>query len=861
MSDNKNSVNDYSLIKPNVKALIGKATKKSFHSSSDLDFSNQSTSSIIVNEKSDLVHTPSCTPLLQRQHFNDSTINSTSTKKPLVRSKWSDFSGKPIIIPSYDSASDVTSSTLLSKVDVYDDIEFDLDDITPSTSWDNLPPKISPTMDLNNSHLSDSKNSPAFDTITYILPQPPVTNSHDDLVNYAAAGDMTYFTAHSKPMQPLLDRSSEINLEKRDNKNQALKSSVTSSLSTLSSQSTSSVQTSYTVNDPTFSSLNSARAAGYPVITTSSDQTNISKQTCNTFVSNVDSSKNLTLHTKDCSNLSEEPVVSLLVDKNIIHPKLKESVNFGSADLGKYYSNDKKKSIAKSMSRSQVSEQFNQLLHDLEIVRLNALKYDEINHGDITKAVELLRNAKSNSDETSITPNKTPIRNEYSTSQIREKSKDCGVGLNGSSNTTMISLDQNESSSLISNKTYNKSNVVLPTQDSSNSHPDHKPTKSPVVKKIAFEESHKKSSNIVKAGSTRNESSFSSPTQEISYDTFSYNVKTSSCFSTPSKSSTEHHSLINDDVQDQEDGLKATRFVILDEKTPPGKLAKKKEQFLRGRLKKEEEHRKIQMEREMEAAKRKIEAKEQQEKLLQKKLEEKEKRNKIFKDYQKRKWKEETAAVRNPGVIGSSSPSTLVKKSPFSKKMSFSSDHLHMLGRIGSNRNVGSPHLTIPTSARVINHITPKHHHFGVEEDSDSLGSGGSAEYSGPKLYKQLRSKSNRILITNAINHCCLSGKVNEKIRIKTLQALEGNNDRHLMVLFRDNNCQYRALYSYQPVEERLYKICGNGPNLINPSMIEALYKYNSGRRAFMCVPSKTLSVSTDGITIKNSLWHHAIKK
>jgi len=50
------------------------------------------------------------------------------------------------------------------------------------------------------------------------------------------------------------------------------------------------------------------------------------------------------------------------------------------------------------------------------------------------------------------------------------------------------------------------------------------------------------------------------------------------------------------------------------------------------------------------------------------------------------------------------------------------------------------------------------------------------------------------------------------------------------------------------------------GPGLITLSMIEALYKYNSGRRTFACVPSKTLSVSIDAITIKNSLWQQAKK-
>jgi calmodulin-regulated spectrin-associated protein len=33
---------------------------------------------------------------------------------------------------------------------------------------------------------------------------------------------------------------------------------------------------------------------------------------------------------------------------------------------------------------------------------------------------------------------------------------------------------------------------------------------------------------------------------------------------------------------------------------------------------------------------------------------------------------------------------------------------------------------------------------------------------SGPKLFKEPSSKSNKPIIFNAISHCCLAGKVNE---------------------------------------------------------------------------------------------------
>ena len=53
--------------------------------------------------------------------------------------------------------------------------------------------------------------------------------------------------------------------------------------------------------------------------------------------------------------------------------------------------------------------------------------------------------------------------------------------------------------------------------------------------------------------------------------------------------------------------------------------------------------------------------------------------------------------------------------------------------------------------------------------------------YAGPKLFKQLESKSNKNLIKNAVMHSCLPGKVNESVRNKTLKV--------------------RVFYFYKPVD------------------------------------------------------------
>uniref|UniRef100_A0A3B3Z0E9 CKK domain-containing protein n=1 Tax=Poecilia mexicana TaxID=48701 RepID=A0A3B3Z0E9_9TELE len=129
------------------------------------------------------------------------------------------------------------------------------------------------------------------------------------------------------------------------------------------------------------------------------------------------------------------------------------------------------------------------------------------------------------------------------------------------------------------------------------------------------------------------------------------------------------------------------------------------------------------------------------------------------------------------------------------------------------------------------------------------------AEYTGPKLFKEPSAKSNKPIIHNAISHCCLAGKVNEPQKNQILEELEKCESNHLMILFRDGGCQFRALYTYFPDTEEIHKLTGTGPKSISKKMIDKLYKYSSDRKQFTVIPAKTVSVSVDALTIHNHLW------
>ncbi|XP_026108444.1 calmodulin-regulated spectrin-associated protein 3 [Carassius auratus] len=129
-------------------------------------------------------------------------------------------------------------------------------------------------------------------------------------------------------------------------------------------------------------------------------------------------------------------------------------------------------------------------------------------------------------------------------------------------------------------------------------------------------------------------------------------------------------------------------------------------------------------------------------------------------------------------------------------------------------------------------------------------------EYTGPKLFKEPSFKSNKFIIHSALSRCCLAGKVNESQKNKIIVEMEKSSASHFLILMRDANCQFRAIYTRDGQSEELHRLCGVGPRVISSSAVEAIYKYSSERKQFNTLPSRTLSMSVDAFTIPAHLWH-----
>ncbi|TTE81767.1 Calmodulin-regulated spectrin-associated protein 3 [Bagarius yarrelli] len=141
------------------------------------------------------------------------------------------------------------------------------------------------------------------------------------------------------------------------------------------------------------------------------------------------------------------------------------------------------------------------------------------------------------------------------------------------------------------------------------------------------------------------------------------------------------------------------------------------------------------------------------------------------------------------------------------------------------------------------------------ENGSNASSPASVTEYTGPKLFKEPSFKSNKFIIHNALSRCCLAGKVNESQKNKIVEEMEKSSANHFLILLRDSNCQFRAIYTLDGQSDEMQRLCGVGPRAVPCSSVEAIYKYNSDRKQFSTLPSRTVSMSVDAFTIPAHLW------
>uniref|UniRef100_A0A8C8DGT8 Calmodulin-regulated spectrin-associated protein 1-B-like n=1 Tax=Oncorhynchus tshawytscha TaxID=74940 RepID=A0A8C8DGT8_ONCTS len=342
-----------------------------------------------------------------------------------------------------------------------------------------------------------------------------------------------------------------------------------------------------------------------------------------------------------------------------------------------------------------------------------------------------------------------------------------------------------------------------------------------------------------------------------------------------------------DSTMDGEEGEQKSGlgFFFKDEQKAEDELAKKRAAFLIRQQKKAEETRLRKMQLEAETEQKREEARRKAEEDRMRKEEEKTRRELIKEQYLRRKQQE---LMEEQGLGSPAKPKTAKTKpkklshqthrpkSAFSREEISSDTFSSKVDNLSSVQSGSSLSLASAATAEAdsVNSGVPgsqrgesvesfpglsRNASRNTDRDWDNGSTASSitsmAEYTGPKLFREPSSKSNKPIIFNAISHCCLAGKVNEPQKNTLLEELERVDAHHLMILFRDGGCQFRGVYSYFPDTEEILKLTGTGPKSISKKMIDKLYKYSSDRKQFTVIPAKTVSVSIDAITIHNHLW------
>ncbi|XP_066222764.1 calmodulin-regulated spectrin-associated protein 1 isoform X1 [Saccopteryx leptura] len=330
------------------------------------------------------------------------------------------------------------------------------------------------------------------------------------------------------------------------------------------------------------------------------------------------------------------------------------------------------------------------------------------------------------------------------------------------------------------------------------------------------------------------------------------------------------------DLGSEGDQKPGVGFFFKDEQKAEDELAKKRAAFLLKQQRKAEEARVRKQQLEAEVELKRDEARRKAEEDRIRKEEEKARRELIKQEYLRRKQQQ---ILEEQGLGGSKSkprkprPKSVHREEPRSDSGTKCSSTPDSLSRAqsGSSLSLASAATTEPesvhsggTPAQRVQSlealpVLSRNPSRSTDRDWETASAASSlasvAEYTGPKLFKEPSSKSNKPIIHNAVSHCCLAGKVNEPHKNSILEELEKCDANHYIILFRDAGCQFRALYCYYPDTEEIYKLTGTGPKSITKKMIDKLYKYSSDRKQFNLIPAKTMSVSVDALTIHNHLW------
>ena len=201
------------------------------------------------------------------------------------------------------------------------------------------------------------------------------------------------------------------------------------------------------------------------------------------------------------------------------------------------------------------------------------------------------------------------------------------------------------------------------------------------------------------------------------------------------------------------------------------------------------------------------------------------------------------------------------------------------------------PDLPLPQEIPVITNLggpVTRIHEENIDDRSTASGSVQSKQSnksnpSKPRAQSADRSRSvnkvanvsfnrvsNQQSVKNALTSVCLAGAHHDIPRNEAIQAIDHafihgvflrDEDptitvvNQFVILFQSSkSLSFRGIYAVVPMSDDLIRIYGKGPKLIKVSQIDAFFKYSSSSRSFVDIPSKSITNTTDAISIDTKM-------
>ena len=114
----------------------------------------------------------------------------------------------------------------------------------------------------------------------------------------------------------------------------------------------------------------------------------------------------------------------------------------------------------------------------------------------------------------------------------------------------------------------------------------------------------------------------------------------------------------------------------------------------------------------------------------------------------------------------------------------------------------------------------------------------------------------------NAVSYVLLAGASMAAARASVVAELKSSpGDHFLLLLKQEPSITFKALYLCNLDTQQAMRLQGDGPDLLDGTMIHLYYKYDSAAKQFKEIPSERLTPTTAAVVLHPTLQRRGTRK